>query len=525
MAVLSGIFDDVGDSLTIQYDPIQTLSSVNFFLDSTQDTDGGKFFVKEYRYSTDTINFTAWKPLTDVNLQAIVTDTLLNYYFEIRYTRAGATTTGTITWDFIFLDTTLDPTVKTGVCDVWFSVDNLFCNIDVNDVDLIALCGNMTEKMEKYGVMPQFIERSDDYKHFWEVVSCFLSLHYVFALQFSKVYDTQTLLVTYMRQRGLFLCGDESLAVLQGLIDNYFDEFRKRGTDKVDLEIKRLYCLLACDEFIFEIISDKISGWHFDKSSIIYKGIAHERSMNKLPDAEKVDDDIESLSNYHLVNPSGISLVAETKDDGSGVQAMHIDNVTSLTGIRQSGSSSTLKMLISPNLNYEVTFFVKQEVLGNILSFGLTGFDCNGVLVDFESVVDASVDNYFFQKAGVIKQTAEWVQVRGIIYNKDQANLSTADATLRFGFGNNLRSKSTVAFVYPRIEIDDGVSVPSNSTKFYGIRVALTSNKYSMSFMELNNWIITYGENKNPELTDAQVKKKVDKYLIPANTTMKSLQL
>src|SRR3990167_2136924 len=103
MPLVNGVFSNVGDSLTIQLNPIGVVQSFNGYSDTTTGTGGGKTFNKEFRYSTDGgFIWSSWITLTDPALQAIIPNLYSLYYFEIRYTREGAAG-GTLTWDFFTL--------------------------------------------------------------------------------------------------------------------------------------------------------------------------------------------------------------------------------------------------------------------------------------------------------------------------------------------------------------------------------------------------------------------------------------
>lgn len=544
MSLGSGQFDNIGDNFTLQLSPINKVIAFNFFTDGTTGETPSAYFKKEFRYSTDGgLNFTPYQDLTDPNLQAIVLLILKVYYIEVRYTRDGTDPAGSIFWDYFNLDVTQDQNVVSTACPVFFSIENLFCDIDMATPEFQELCGNLTDKMIKYGVMPLYVsdeneERTDDYIHFWETVCCWFTLHYIHASKFSNIYGNEGLLSDYLVQRGMFLCGDEDLATLQQIADDYYTIARRRGTILAIDEIKRILCVGECEEFIFVFIPKFRAGWVVDDASPMFRGVNHIQTYNKLPFDEH-GYDINDLDNYHLSNPAQISLVAETRNDGEAVQAMHINNVVATTGINFQTEAKDLRMTVDTALgdpvdvdtqiNYEISFFVKQEVLGSILSFGLRAFDCDGneIASPTEEVSTSVANRYFFQTAQVINQTSEWVQIRGLIYNENAPTLTAAEALLNVGYGQELRFRSgqDISYIYPVIEVENGGAVPANSTKIYGVKVSIASNPYSMCFLRISGLVNAYYNNQNPSLSEAEVNKTIDRYMIPASSTLNVVEI
>jgi len=527
MSLISGSFANINDEFTLQLDPIFQALSFNFFQDVETGVTGTRYFNKEYRYSRDCVIFTSWTTLTDPSLQSISATVAQPYWFEIRYTRVGTDTTGVLEWNYFYLDVTVEAsgTPCPTFYPIVFSNPNLFGSFCTDNIDFLKLCGNLTDKLIKYGIEPKYIsskdtkERTQDYIDFWHAICCFFSLHFILAKQFADIFTTRSLLVDYLTQRGLFLCGGETLAQLQSLAETYYDIIRKRGTKEADLEIKRLLCLGYCGEFIFAFVGKYEGGWVVDKASPMYSGFQGIKDMNKM--IEK-GNDVVDLNNYDLSGAGAISIVSDTQNNGDAVDVMHINNATVSTGIIRQGTADKRMVvdgnLSDPRINYEISFLVKQEVLGAYLSFGVSGFDCEGNEITNPTVnIETGLDEqYFFRNADHIKVNDEYILVRGIIYNRLEPLKTGQDVLLNIGFGNNLRFKKGVKYIYPIIRVEG--APPVNSTKIYGVRVAMCSGVYSLGFLGLVNFIITIFHNNNANYTNAQVQEIINRYLIPANS-------
>ncbi len=99
-----GIFINIGDEYVLQLDPITDVLTFDSFDEHVAGILVDRIFTREFRFSKNGAPFTAYAPLTNVNLQAIVAIKTDTWDFEIRYTRAGVETAGTLNWVKFILD-------------------------------------------------------------------------------------------------------------------------------------------------------------------------------------------------------------------------------------------------------------------------------------------------------------------------------------------------------------------------------------------------------------------------------------
>lgn len=534
MPVLTGTFSSVGDSLTIQLNPIGVVQTFNGYTDTTTGVTGTRLFTKEYRYSVDGgYTWTSWNTLTNLALQAIIANQYSLYYFEIRYVRTGADTTGTLTWDFFTLAVTLNLSAVTTLYPAVFTQNNIFGDIETNNQTFVELCGNLHDKIMKYGIVPEYIERTESFEYYWKVICCFFSLHYVLAERLANIYNDRELLRRFLSERNVFLCGDEDLAELQVIANKFYENFRHRGTPEAVTEIMRMVCNCDCCEFIFAYVRMFEGGWTVDKSSPIYRGTRGVRDMNKLPIAERTQ--VTSLVNYLTQQGMGdpaLTIVADVDNNGDAIQVIFIDSQNSDAGIGAYGVPSDLMMTAKVDfpiqtdgwsMNYEISFLIKQAVLGDMISFGVKCMDCDGVeipnaTVDMETGLDS---DWFFEKKAMLNNT-DYFQFAGIVFNENEPLRSATDATLSAGIGKHLRFKSGLGIkkIYPTILIQDGNLYPNNDHKIYKVRVALASNPYALSLVDTANMIISYFSNGNQQLTQQQLEDRIRKYMIPLNSNL-----
>ena len=190
-------------------------------------------------------------------------------------------------------------------------------------------CINVLEKIYKQGIVPNYIERGADqningedrdYLDFWRTLTCFFSLLVNYARTFENFANNNTLLETYLRNRGLFICDNTSLVDLIYLKENYFDEIRQRGTLQiakekggsklVDGELIRLLCKGECEEFLFSLTEPEKAGWNLRNSSPLHHGLEEHSMLTKGYEKSK---DFVDLDNYPLVNAPNCSIVKDSE--------------------------------------------------------------------------------------------------------------------------------------------------------------------------------------------------------------------
>src|SRR5437870_2055113 len=92
-----GKFDNVGDNYTLVLSPITNVTAFSTYADETGNVVvGQREFQKEFRYKLNANPYTAFAPLTNPALAAITivaTDIIL---LEVRYTRIGVNTEGSL---------------------------------------------------------------------------------------------------------------------------------------------------------------------------------------------------------------------------------------------------------------------------------------------------------------------------------------------------------------------------------------------------------------------------------------------
>lgn len=569
MAVVQNISTEVGDVILIVTDvPIVGLIALTSFTDSTVGETPIRLFKREFRYSTDGINFSEWIELTVTNLQGIEVRAIDTFFIHYRYTRIGVDTTGELQFD----NNTLNGSFIERDCGPAFT-NSIFAQL-LNcccDLEVLSWCINVTEKLYRKGIIPDYIIRGAednednladrDYIDFWRAISCFFALLVIYGRKFEQFQNNTQLLRTYLEQRNLFFCSDAEIVDLRYLMNYYYDEIRQRGTiqivrqkgfeyedldnsfsdsssdsmsfvDKpIDGELLRLICYNRdCDEFLFNLVAVEKLGWNMRNASPMYRGMSNQVNVNK---AYEDTEDVKDLGKYPLVGRENINI----HRDSTNGYIMKIRGKNGDAGIDHINTPPTSNtIVIDPGLNYEITFFVKQVELGGNIIFEVKGFDRNGNARDLQNMTTKIVDNSFFSVTALNRQD-KYYFVRGIIYAKDlgddldfdaSTSLSDSEATFRpslnIGFGDTLQFKySDTCKIIPVLILRNTGNAGMIYVKDFKIKPLWTP--WSTGFVNTNNFIEIWAKKNNFTLSNIKLEAIIREFLIPYNSTFQMIYL
>jgi hypothetical protein len=177
------------------------------------------------------------------------------------------------------------------------------------------------------------------------------------------------------------------------------------------------------------------------------------------------------------------------------------------------------KILIDSSLDYEVTFLVKGTA-NTLFTFGIIGFDQNNIQVDLIDVVSLSNENLFFQREQ-LPIADQWYFIRGIIYNKDQIQLSADNGRMECGLGNNLRLSLTHKYIVPYIVLDNATGGVSGDLYVWDVKIRPLKFESSIcGFVGLKSLIYTWMQNNSSQFSDEQVEDIMKRKLLPYNETL-----
>jgi hypothetical protein len=551
MAV-DNILYNIGDTLIVKVNPqITGKITIKSYSDVVLGETSTRQLQREFRISSDRLFWTDWQDLNDSNLSVNQYISENSLFIEIRYTRIGTDTTGTIEFDdiqFIGSREEINYTIPT-------ISSSIFSNV-IGDDCLKIIESNIFKKLYFRGILPKYIIRADnsdkkedkDFIDLFSSVSKFFGMFICFFKRFENFENDFQLMREQVRQYGIYFDeSNASLEDLQYISQHLYDEIRKRGTAMIfkrkgdilkngkivpiDGEFIRLLRNKKSDEFLYENIPLNKTGWCLGQSSPMYKGTSQAQNLNKTK--EDTQDFINSKN--FVINNIENSLCAIVNSGNKSVLNLTCQNgACGLGRIDETQDVSYNLYEIDSKMDYEITFAFKVVSglsLDSKLLFGVEGFDIlkNKLIDAFITPNGDFISEIFFEKALTDLRTDCWYYARGIIYAYSSSNLIESKTNL--GFGTNLYfNNSFVKYILPKIQlISNGVDSEINIWD-YKIRPLVRGtnilplkngsiNSHSLGFIQSSKISYTYVKNNNNSQSKEEITDIIEKYLYPFNTT------
>lgn len=441
---------------------------------------------------------------------------------------------------------------------------------DSDDANAIAWANNVLDKLKAKGGVAEFILREDkdgnptNFDDLFLPTAIFFSYLVQLARQFENFTDDDFLSDQYLLQHGQFT-GGESLIQLVYAISNSLRIRAQRGTNNMvaisndvgvpNGELLRLINWGVQEFFKLGTARPQFNGWNLSNSSPGHRGCTGRYDLNI---GYEYTEDVEDLSKYPLIHGEDVSLTTF-----EGKNCIEITNVLfgDVAGIGL--DDSTKRIVVDPRFDFEITFYVAQDIIDNNITFGCLAFDSVGDPVKLEKITDSSKTNFFFE-GRALNQFNKFYFIRGILFNKDKANVTAEDAKLNIGFGQNLRMPQNVVSIIPYIVLDDNLSADSQSLGdsfieptldgdtldgdtldadfgfedsgssaydgipsifLWNIKITPCALKYERCYLNNKNFVDLIFQNKNGKWSNVQIDSILRKYFIPYNTAFKTTNL
>lgn len=488
-----------GTSVIFKTNPtVGLIALVGFADDATGG--GGLYFKKSFRYTTNGVIYSSWEDLTIDNILAIEVNQKDVFIIEVNYTRVPSTAPITVT------DLTFEGTYDLEAIDSTYFDNSLFGRyFDIADIDSLNWHINVLEKIYAKGLIPNFIDRLDDFGSpddflaLWGSVTKLFSYYVVLAKKFSQFYDNEKLLREFLTQRGLIISPENTLSELQNFMMTYYFQMGRRGTNSVmENEVLRLiHSKIDTDEYMWCLYRKHHFGWNLGNSSPLYRGLRINDSLNKVP---------WSLKAVNLDE-------ADTYTSGTITVDNSIDQKVVSLNAQQIGFIGPDAILIDPRLDYQISFKIK--LTSGKFSLDAIGYDKDDNIINLKSKKTGANRNFFFSQS-VLSRDDMYLTVKCYLYNKD-SGISTHNKT-NINQGNNLLSVSNLAKI--------GLTWSANEQAgLYDFRIVPMITEYSRGFIQTNNFISVWLLNRNGEYGIYDIKDYITKYLIPYNCHLKITEI
>jgi hypothetical protein len=515
MAITGNKASEIGDVMIIQTgELVLGLVSLSGYTDVVIGETGTRFFIKEFRYATDGINFSPWLVLNTPNIAAVDTDQILPFAIEYRYTRGGTDPTG----DLEFISISLVGVIVDVSCSQLFNNSIFSQLVGCPDNEVLLWCNNVTQKLYENGIVAEYLERNadgnhlaedEDYLAFWRAVSCFFGTLVVYGRRVIDISLSQGIMKEYLSQRGMRLAPCLDIAGFKSYLNNYYRIIKQRGTRLAfdGGEFEDTICRQDIDEYKVWITDFDEYGWVVDGSSPLYRHTLYTNALIKL---YELTEDVVDLNNYPLLQSGFISIVTDgTKETMNINQAGIADG--SYAGIGVGSISDTVSaalldevVAISPVADYELTFWIKttDEDIG--FSTGFKGFDNNLSPILFKDCVTGSnVPHWSIIDRKKLNKADTWYFIRVSIIGKNRDSMSAENGLTEFGQGNNFQFQSCGAeYIQPFITVHK-TAADSGQVKLHDIKVRIMTTPYAAGGHLTNKrFAHIWAKNNNPEFIE-----------------------
>lgn len=485
----------IGDVIYVKSDPVVGVIALTAFTESLSGVTGTEFFLsKVFRYTLDGINWSDWLDLTTPNITSLTFDSKDSLIFELAYKK----NTPEPSLDIVGVDFTGTDS-PTGYVEEYFR-NSIFANyFNSSDLEVLRWYINVLQKVYKRGILPNYIDRLDDFESdedfiiFWKSIAKFFSYFVIYARKYQKFYEVESLLEEYIEQRGLKTSIHNDLADLQYLMKNYYHQIFNRGTIhivddtsidntiEVDGELLRLIYYKYTDEFLFNLHKTEHFGWNLGNSSPLWRGLQQNQNLHKI---------------QLYTNPAANN-----------------------------------RIKVNSSLSYALNFFI-QLPADKVLRVKANGFDKDGnivVLTDYTTGLDSV--NLCILEDVPLQRDDKAIFFQGIFYQYDKTPY--VDGTTNLNQGTHFIFKEEVVEILIYVETVDfaDLSLPYSSRPASDITNTqtlsfATSNfcfyplytNYSHGIVQVYNWISCWLKNNNQQYSLHEVKQFIRKYLIPYNS-------
>lgn len=543
---IGGTLNYIDEAITIELDSIEKVTALLTAADVISGVTGTRTVTKEYRISTNGVYEGDWKTFSTANISAESINSDLPYFIQIRYTRGGTDSTGSIVWTSSTVtwteDTGLDNSLKTKI----IKTDSAVNTVNTSDGFWNKWVGNVISKLKDGQILPDFIEQTDDLIEFFTSIASFFAWRLQLIYNFANVYGVLPTLRGHLRvNRDMTLVGDEDLPTLQGFADNRLQIIGDRGTYAVETEFKRLinqddssYPYLWC-----ELIQGE-AGLRIGQSFPTNEAVTHIKHLNLLPREEHLE--VTNLANYPYSTGALGDEVVSIASSETGIEGVVVNTLrysqSPTTGVGAFFKIETPDLtangfVVDTDLDYEISFKVKSNTRENTsLVFGVDIETLAAGVLTCKSLIDGSATNLFnsglvfMTPSGGIEYFDDWLFIKAIIRRRGYPT-SPNKSDNRIAF---LKDSNQLVFpdsdkyvrIYPTIDFQyDNLSGAPLLIDMYDLRVAPASIQYTMGGLYNNQAIIiSQYVNQSESLTDQQVTNIVNDKLISAHKSLVRLE-
>lgn len=497
-----------GQILTFSYlYPLRGLDTINHFSDQITGETADRFFVKEFSYTLDGINYTPYETLNLANLQAITFTAKDDLIFRFKYTRSGSDNTGNLTVDWVKI---LGVYTLSNFNVLTF--DNpVFRDIFITNEFFNKSWITLLEKLVERGITPEFVERTEDFVLFNKANAYFFALLMTLnKINIDDFFSNESNVFNYLREFTVFPHNSASLSGLITETNTLLERMNERSSIRIFDEDGNFFSQVTAnpnhgefrnlinyeyrDEFIWDFMRE--NGYLGITSGNEYSGGTEQRTSNKINlggnSLDRYGPGITSLDDFEVA--TNVSLGT---DGDKEVIFMNSNSVL-----------TTKKIKVSNILDYQLFFQFYSDFTFNF-TVEVRGYDSAGNLISLQNHQQPNANASLLSDFD-IQQSGRYNFFRGFIFSKDSTSVSVSKPFPNDG-GNNLRFTDEV------FSID--ITITNDTTRILNIYDLFLKPRVYPNLNYLDGQVFTsvWFINRNVE-NFTEMINNISRYLLPLDS-------
>ena len=177
-------------------------------------------------------------------------------------------------------------------------------------------------------------------------------------------------------------------------------------------------------------------------------------------------------------------------------------------------ASKPFAIKVSDQVDYEISFWLRQPVTLPCLSLGITAFNGDYIPTNTYDIRTSLVNNKFINQTDkIISLPNQWVFCRYILYSSNQVPVLGAQPKTSLSVGTNLVMDKTTNNIFINLQafLNAGVYI-------WNFKMKPLRTPFSTSFIKSGNLIEIWRKINNNAYSGEQINRAAQQYLLPYNT-------
>lgn len=181
-------------------------------------------------------------------------------------------------------------------------------------------------------------------------------------------------------------------------------------------------------------------------------------------------------------------------------------------------------MKVDPFIDYEISFWFKQETVNPAWYLRIHTFDCSDNEFDAFNIVNGAPENQFVGYEQAVCEADQWHFARFILYGANENIQFGMQPITSLAMGKNLKMNKKVSQILVDLATFS-TDAQDTTLLMYNFKVKPLRTPFSRGFVQGSDLLINWRKNRSTKFTEKQVDDIATDFLFPYNTANKSINL